>query len=287
MRNAEILQQQKDRKQEFTIRKQDYDLRKKENDMRIKMQEDEQKYREKEDARKEKDALKPQLHESSGMQYVFDQATNTYKGSVVPGAEAVNRDYTRGPVGTGSAGKSSKEKILALPGYKKSVGPNGEPIWIGGPKNEYLTEQDYQQRLAVENAWEDDWDQRRGRYRRNSITGAQEYYNEIPGQPSVQSTPEQMSYDKTYQAAKNKEFSSKDGDMETFDARFKAAYGERPSTAMQWQGAYKSGTPDVPGTTVQGQAVSAPQQAPPPPNGATKVIDGKTYVFVGDGWEPL
>jgi hypothetical protein len=107
MRNAEVLQQQKDRKQEFTIRKQDYDLRKKEHDMQIKMQEDEQKYREKEEARKEKDALREEkmgtLRSTPGggtAQILFDENGIPTRNDIIPGRAPVGR----GGGGTGPAG---------------------------------------------------------------------------------------------------------------------------------------------------------------------------------------
>ena len=288
MRNAEILQQQKDRKQELTIRKQDYDLRKKEHDMQIKMQEDEQKYREKEDARKEKDALKPQLHESSGMQYVYDATTNTYKASVVPGAESVQADYTRAPSsGGGGTGKSSKAKVSFLPGFEKSVGPNNTPIWVNQKTGEYLDEKQYGERITIENAWEGAYNPKIGNYEMNTITGEERLPAFLQQQQQQAGPATDLARDKWIN-----DHISKDVEVEEYPAQYQSwakVYDQMnpQSNPMKWQGAYRSGTPDVPGTYAQGQAASAPPSAPPPPNGATKVIDGTTYVFVGDGWEPL
>lgn len=104
-RNAEMLQQQKDQRDMMKIRQQDYDMRQKEHEFNMRMKEDEIK-------EKERQAKMPQLHESSGMQYTYDEKTNSYKGGVVPGAEAVNQDYTRAPQ-SGGGGKGSSASGMA------------------------------------------------------------------------------------------------------------------------------------------------------------------------------
>lgn len=117
-RNAETLQRQKDQRDMMKIRTQEYDMRKQQHEFEMRMKEDEMK-------EKERQAKMPQLHESSGMQYTYDETTNSYKGGVIPGAEAVHADFTRAPMARGGRGGSG--------GGASGGGASQQSQWITNP----------------------------------------------------------------------------------------------------------------------------------------------------------
>lgn len=181
---AHELQREKDRAQQIALEDQ-------RNKNREKIERMRQREREKQEQARDQ---RPQLHTPTGTQY--HRTEEGWRAEPVPGAPTQQQPMPRGaaPAGAPTAQQPTQQRALgALQGYERGIiSPDGQQGWVHRDSGHILSDDQYQERASVEQAWGDRvWDgQRQQFYQENAITGERRY----PGSPqdTAAGSPEQQ-----------------------------------------------------------------------------------------------